>query len=434
MRVKIIPTRRLQGVVEPPPSKNYTTRCLLAAALAEGESIIRRPAESEDASALKRCLAALGAELIPDGPDLRVRGFGRRPKNPGVLDVGNAGTVLRLLLGVGALLPEVTFVNSYPESLGKRPNQDLLDALTSLGVECRAEAGGRLPITLRGGDRLNQMPPGGRIEVSGEKSSQYLSSLLFLAPLLDRDVEIRVGGSLKSKPLIRQTLEVLSSVGIKVEAAKDLSSFQVAGGQAYQPNEHTVPVDYPAVAALLSAAAIVQSDVTFTGLLPDAQGERAILDVLAQMGADIEHFGPLVRIRGGRPLRGIEFDGDQAIDAIPAMVAVACLAEGQSRFYNVENLRYKECDRITDYRTELNKAGFSVHETQSEILVEGSPNGAIGDVEVDSHFDHRVIMGLTIVGLRTRKGLIINEAQHVAKSYPGFFDQMRLMGAKIAEI
>ncbi len=427
--------------MDPPSSKNYTTRYLLAAALADGESLVRYPAASDDATALKRCLVALGAELIPDGPysggpnsdgsRLRVRGFGRRPKNPGVLDAGNAGTVLRLLLGVASLLSEVTFVNSFPESLGQRPNRDLLDALASLGVDVESREDGRLPITLRGG-----RPRGGKVRVSGEKSSQYLSSLLFMAPLTGEEVEITVFGDLKSKPLIRQTLEVLAYAGIQVEAREDLAFFRVPGGQHYQPREYTVQGDYPGSAALLAAAAVVESDVTVTRLFPDAQGERAIIDVLARMGADIQYDPDqrAVRVRGGRRLRGIQFDGDRATDAVLAMVAAACLAEGPSRFYNVENLRYKECDRITDYRTELNRAGFRVSETQSEILVEGMPGGAPGGAEINSHFDHRVIMGTTVAGLRTERGLIINDAHHIAKSYPRFFDDLRSLGAKIEEI
>lgn len=431
MRVRVYPARRLEGTVDPPSSKNYTTRYLLAAALGDGESLVRYPAESEDAAALKRCLTALGADLIPDGPHLRVRGFGRRPKNPGSLDVGNAGTVLRLLLGIASLLPEVTFVNSYPDSLGKRPNRDLLESLTSLGVDVESYEDGKLPITLRGGGLR-----GGKVEVSGEKSSQYLSSLLFLAPLTGEEIEIHVLGGLKSKPLIRQTLEVLAFAGIKVEAGDDLAYFFVPGGQEYQPREYTVPGDYPGAAALLAAAAVVESDVTVTRLFPDAQGERAIIDVLAQMGADIDYDPPgrTARVRGGRRLKGIQFDGDRATDAVLAMVAAACLAEGSSRFYNVENLRFKECDRITDYRSELNKAGYRVSETRSEILVEGIPGGVTGGVEIDSHFDHRVIMGATIVGLRAEGGLIINDAHHIAKSYPRFFEDLRSLGATIEEI
>jgi 3-phosphoshikimate 1-carboxyvinyltransferase len=106
-------------------------------------------------------------------------------------------------------------------------------------------------------------------------------------------------------------------------------------------------------------------------------------------------------------------------------------AEGTSRFYNVENLRYKECDRITDYLNELRKAGADVEERQSEIIVHGRPEGVEGGVEIDAHVDHRVIMALTVVGLRSMQGLTIRDAQHVAKSYPNYFDHLRALGAQV---
>src|SRR5690606_10012945 len=129
-------------------------------------------------------------------------------------------------------------------------------------------------------------------------------------------------------------------------------------------------------------------------------------------------------------LKAVEFDGDHATDAVLAMVAAAVFAEGTSRFYNVENLRYKECDRITDYLNELRKAGANVEERLAEIIVHGKPEGVEGGVEINAHYDHRVIMALTIVGLRANKPILIKDAHHVAKSYPIFFDHLTALGAK----
>lgn len=451
---RVYPARELRGEIDPPSSKNYTTRYLLVAALADGESLVRCPAlDSEDSRALQRCLTALGARLerveASDGVHLRVRGFGGRPGTPPPLpaaggrpglDVGNAGTVLRLLLGLGALLPEVTYVTPYPGSLGRRPNGDLLEALTALGVGVRSE-GGRLPITLRGGEAVRRGgdgPPGpvGRraVAVSGSTSSQYLSSLLFLAPLLEGGLEISVTGDLKSKPAVRQTLEVIRAAGIAVDAAPDLTRFVVPGPQRYRAGTYTVPGDYPGAAAVLAAAAIVPSDVTVRRLFRDSQGERAIVDVLAAMGADIEHDGERVRVRGGRPLKAIEFDGDLATDAVLAMVAAACFASGTSRFFNVANLRVKECDRITDYRGELLRAGADVDEGPAELIVRGRPDGIAGGAVVDSHLDHRVVMGLSIAALRARAPIVIRDAHHVGKSYPQFFAHMRALGARCERV
>ncbi|MFZ5818217.1 MAG: 3-phosphoshikimate 1-carboxyvinyltransferase [Bacillota bacterium] len=426
MDVRVYPANRLEGVINPPSSKNYTTRYLLAAALAEGESLIRYPAESEDAEAMQRCLTDLGAVLNREGEHLRVRGFGRHPRSPGTLNPGNAGAVLRFLMAVcAATLEQVTFVTEFHDSLGKRPQGDLLAALAQLGARSMSRDG-RLPITLFGGDLR-----GGKVVVSGEISSQFTSGLLFAAPLTGEALEIEVTGEMKSRPPIRQTLQVLREAGITVEASDDLRRFHIPGGQHYQPREYTIPGDYPGSAALMAAAAVVDSDVTIQRLFVDEQGERAAIEVLAAMGADIVHDGRQVRIRGGRPLRAVRFDGDRFTDAVLALTAAACLAEGESTFYNVENLRYKECDRITDYRGELNKLGARVAEERDRLIIAGRPEGVEGGAEVESHIDHRVIMGLTILALRAQQPVLIREAQHIAKSYPAFFDHLRSLGARI---
>lgn len=420
------PTERLQGELQALSSKNYTTRYMLAAALAEGESRIRYPARSEDSDALRRCLKDLGASLVEDGTEMRIQGFGRHPKPVKELNVGNAGAVLRFLMSIASLLPEVTFVNAYPDSLGKRPHDDLIAALQTMNVRIEHNQG-KLPITVCGGQ-----PKGGQIRVSGRVSSQYLSSLLFLTPLLAEDSEIQVLHELKSKIVIGQTLEVLREAGIEIEASEDLMHYRVPGNQRYRSGEYTVQGDYPGSAAILAAAAVTQSDVSVHRLLEDSkQGERKAVDVFRAMGVPLTHENGTVRIQGNGKLQSVEFDGDEFTDAVLACVAAAVFAEGTSRFYNVENLRYKECDRITDFVTELRKAGADVEERQSEIIVHGKPEGVPGGVVIDAHYDHRVIMALTVVGLRSKEGLIIRDAHHVAKSYPQFFEHIKSLGADV---
>ncbi|MDP4096862.1 3-phosphoshikimate 1-carboxyvinyltransferase [Paenibacillus sp. P96] len=426
MDVIVKPTPSLKGQFGALSSKNYTTRYLLAAALAEGTSTIYYPAHSEDSDAMRRCIKDLGAVLEEDDEKIVITGFGRHPRQASELNVGNAGAVLRFLMGIAAFLPDVTFVNTYPESLGKRPHDDLIDALGQLGVEVEHRQG-RLPIRIRGGQ-----PRGGKIKVSGSVSSQYLSALLFLTPLLEEDSEIEVLHDLKSKVVIGQTLEVLEQAGITIHASDDYMSFKVPGRQAYQARNYTVQGDYPGSAAILAAAAVTQSDVTVERLMVNSkQGERAIVDVLQMMGVPLTHEQDTVHVQGNGKLKAVEFDGDAATDAVLAMVAAAVFAEGTSRFYNVENLRYKECDRITDYLAELAKAGARVEERQAEIIVHGRPEGVEGGVEINAHFDHRVIMALTVVGLRAQQPLVIRDAHHVAKSYPQYFEHLSALGANV---
>lgn len=426
MDLIVRPTAELKGEIGALSSKNYTTRYLLVAALAEGTSTVYYPAHSEDSDAMRRCIADLGAILEEDDEKIVITGFGKHPKDVKELNVGNAGAVLRFLMAVASLCPDVTFVNTYPDSLGKRPHSDLIEALSSMGVEIEHNDG-RLPIRLRGG-----APKGGKIRVSGEVSSQYLSALLFLTPLLEEDSEIEVFGDLKSKVVIGQTLEVIEQAGITIHASADYMSFKVPGRQSYQAREYTVQGDYPGSAAVLAAAAVTKSDVKIHRLMERSkQGERAIVDVLQMMDVPLSHRDNTVHVLGNGRLRPVEFDGDAATDAVLAMVAAAVFADGTSRFYNVENLRYKECDRITDYLNELKKAGAQVEERQSEIIVHGRPSGLEGGATINAHYDHRVIMALTVVGLRCRKPLLIKDAHHVAKSYPQYFDHLAALGASV---
>jgi len=426
MDMIVTPTARLKGEIQALSSKNYTTRYLLVAALAEGQSTILHPAHSEDGEAMRRCIRDLGAIVEEDDEKIVITGFGRHPRHVKELDVGNAGAVLRFLMSTAALLPEVTFVNNYPLSLGKRPHDDLIETLQTMGVEVEHD-NGRLPITIRGGN-----PRGGKIRVSGSVSSQFLSSLLFLTSLLDEDSEIEVLHDLKSKVVIGQTLEVLAQAGIVIHASDDLMHYRVPGRQKYIAQTYTVQGDYPGSAAILAAASVTESDVVVHRLMENSkQGERAVVDVLKAMGVPLTHENGIVHVSGNGRLTAGEFDGDEFTDGVLAMVAAAVFAEGTSRFYNVENLRYKECDRITDYLAELRKAGAHVEEKRDEIIVHGRPEGVEGGVEIDAHFDHRVIMALSVVGLRAKQPLRIKDAHHVAKSYPHYFDHLKALGAQV---
>jgi len=461
-----------------PGSKYYTLRYLLAAALADGESVVVGPALSDDTAALVVALRALGAELAWERADadagasggaatgqwaLRVRGCGGKPRRPadGVVQAGNAGAVLRLLLGIGALLPEVTFVTNHPESLGRRPNADLLAALRMLGLQTETrEPGGLLPITLRGGP-----PHGGAVSVSGARSSQYLSALLYLAPLLPLGLDIAVVDDLRSAPLVRATLRALAEAGVAV-TAPDLRHFVVVGGQAYRAGRYVVPGDTPSAAALAAAALTLGAPLHLTGLAAAEDDLQAFVAALTTLGAPLTttptpaNHGALtldahsvpssnsapshptlihrppshMDVGRGQGLGPRVIDGDACIDSVPALVAAACFVEGETRFERVATLRLKESDRIGDLCAELGKAGCDVTPLPDTIIVRGRPQGIAGGVEVDGHDDHRLIQALAIVALRSERGLTINGADAIAKSYPWFFDDLVLVGGSCEDV
>lgn len=426
----IAPMNSLHGEPVVPSSKYYTLRYLLAATCAQGESRIAFPAESDDSDALFRGCRALGAQLEWENEQhhgLRVFGVGRANiTRPVTVNVGNAGAVLRLLLGIGAVLPAITFVTDHPQSLGKRPNRELLEALTALGVVCKGTGPeGYLPVTLHG-EKLH----GGHVKISGARSSQYLSALLYLAPLIGEAVEIEVIDGLKSQPLVHATLEVMYEAGIVVEHDETLTHFTIAAGQNYSPRTYTVPGDYPSAATWLAACAVSNnpsSEIQLARLRPGDEVGEELLAAFRAMGADVLHVEDTVRIRGGRHLRGIKVDGDRMIDCIPVLVAAACFAEGESVFYNIESLHYKESDRIEDLCAELRKAGCTVTPQRDAIMVQGRPQGIEGGVTVDGHNDHRVLMALSIVAMRSRLGLTLTGTEHISKSYPHFFEEVQRM-------
>ena len=152
---------------------------------------------------------------------------------------------------------------------------------------------------------------------------------------------------------------------------------------------------------------------------------------MREFGASVTYDGKEVRLNGHSGLKGVNFNGDTATDMVLAMVGLASLAEGESRFYGIGNLRYKECDRISVPIQELRRLGVDCEERPAEIIVRGCPQGYEGGLEVGSHNDHRVAQMLAIVGLRCHRGVIVLDAENVSKSYPNFFEDLISLGAKI---
>jgi 3-phosphoshikimate 1-carboxyvinyltransferase len=426
MRAIVEPVSYLEGTVLAPPSKNYSSRYIWIASLTKGRSEVVRPASNDDAKALIAACRQLGATIQEDGERLIIDGFGNTPNPVKTLNPGNGGLVLRLLLALGLWLPDVTYQTDYVDSLGKRPQNDLLTALTSLGVQVQSEDG-HLPIHLQG----HRGQGGLTVRVSGAVSSQYATALLLVAPLFPKGLTVQVIGGLRSRPPLETTLEVMAEAGVLVTADWERLIFTVPPGQCYQPRVYQVPGDYPAASALLAAASILPSHVRVERLFQDAQGERAVLDGLIQMGVDLRYDGNAVEVFGGNRLKGIDFNGDQAIDGVLAMAAVAAFAEGKTRFYGVGNLRFKESDRIGDFGAEFRKIGVHVGEGDEELIIAGNPQGYPGGVTIDAHHDHRIIMATAVMGLRTECPLSIIGAEHVRKSFPDFFETLKAIGAKV---
>jgi len=429
----------LSGTILPPSSKYHTLRYILAAFLAQGMSTIYYPAISDDTDVLLQACSRLGAHIKIDSQSdqrriLSILGTGGilRTTPDVIIDVGNAGAVLRLLLGICTLSSEtITFTTPYPQSLGRRPNVDLLRALAQLGATLESHSDeGMLPIKIRGGQIH-----GGNIQISGKKSSQYISALLFLAPLLKEGLEIEIVDELTSASFLDLTLAVLEQAGITVITKDSYKHYVVPGKQHYQPRDYDIPGDYPSAAALLAAVAIAKGEITITNLPSGDTNGEAILEVFSEMGMKISRNGNTITAISDESLHGVNIDGNKTIDSVPVIAAAACFANSPSRIYNVANLHTKESDRINDLTRELNKAGCHVIPSEDSIeIYPVNPDGIRGGVELDAHSDHRLIQAFVAVGLASKHPIAVSGAIHIAKSYPQFFHDLSKLGAKIERV
>ncbi len=421
MILQVEPTTRLQGRIAIPASKSHTIRAVLIAALAKGTSILHRPLISEDTRAAMNACRALGAHINECDDHLEITGFGTAPLQPSKpLNMLNSGTSTNLCLGLLAALGVQADVTG-DASLQTRPVQALTDALQQLDCSVTFQGkNGCPPLSICG--RMN----GGRVVLDASKSSQYVSSLLIACPLAPSKTEIIVENP-SELPYIDLTLAWLNEQKIKY-THEGYTRFVVPGGQRYQSFEKTIPADWSSAAFPLCAAALTDSDVVLEGLdMNDTQGDKAIVDYLRQMGANITETFEGIRIQGST-LKGCTLDINATPDALPALAVLGCCAEDQTTLANVAHARVKESDRITVMAQELAKMGASVTEQQDGLIIDATQlNGA----QMHGHHDHRVVMALAIAGLHATGTTTIDTAEAVAITYPSFVESMQQLGARI---
>jgi 3-phosphoshikimate 1-carboxyvinyltransferase len=264
---------------------------------------------------------------------------------------------------------------------------------------------------------------GGTTNVDGI-SSQFLTAILFAAPLAKNDTTIQVF-NLHERPYVNITLDWLRKQNIRFEN-KGLDWFRVKGGQNYLAFNGRIAADFSTATFAVCAAAITQSELFIKGLdFNDHQGDKAIFNYLEQMGMIIEHKPDGVLVKGGK-LRGIDIDLNDTPDALPALAATACFAEGQTGLLNVKQARIKECDRIAAMATELTKMGAQVEELPDGLIVHGGP---LRGAELHGYHDHRMVMALGLAGLGANGVTSVDTAEAPAVTYPGFVEDYKKLGA-----
>jgi 3-phosphoshikimate 1-carboxyvinyltransferase len=426
----------LKGRVRAPGDKSISHRALILGALAEGETRIEGLLEGEDVLATARAMRAFGAEVERQGEGVwRVAGRGGFDEPAEVIDCGNSGTGVRLIMGAAAGFDlAATFTGD--QSLRGRPMLRVLKPLAEMGAAYAARSGGRLPLTLRGGalKHLAYRLP--------EPSAQVKSAVL-LAGLNGAGCEV-----IEPEPTRDHTERMLRAFGATVTVTDEPGGRRIglAGGQGLKGGFVRVPGDPSSAAFPIVAALITQgSEVTVEGVLLNPL-RTGLFETLREMGADLTISN--AREEGGEPvgdltarasrLHGVEVPPERApsmIDEYPILAAAAAFAEGSTVMRGLKELRIKESDRLALMARGLCACGVGVEEEAEGLIVIGSARGnhpVAGGGAVTTHGDHRIAMSHLVLGLASDQPVTVDQAEMIATSFPGFVDLMRQLGGDIA--
>ena len=415
MNKTILPGART-GEVHIPASKSQAHRMLLCAAMGENEVTLRCRGLSKDILATVACLKALGASVDAEGEVLHLRPVSAPPPGLCLLPCGESGSTLRFLLPlVGALGASAVFEREG--RLPERPIEPLGRELCRNGMDIRND-GARLSCS-------GQLRPGA-FSLPGNISSQYISALLMTLPLLEGESTLRIEGALESAAYVAMTEEVLRLGGVRTE--KTGYGYRIPGGQRcrFAP-ELSVEGDYSNAAFFLCAGALSERGIRVTGLDPQSrQGDRAIVPLLEEMGAQVASDGSSVTVKRDA-LHGITIDASPIPDLIPVLSVVAAAASGETRVIHAQRLRLKESDRLHSTTQMLRALGAEAEELPDGLVIRGGRTLAGGTV--DACGDHRIAMSAAVAGGICRGAVTICGSECVQKSYPDFWtDFQQLKG------
>lgn len=414
---------KLKGTVTVPPSKSHTIRALLIATLADGESVIECPLLEGDGRSALDAAAGLGAEYSISKETLKIKGIGTNYSlGYENLFLGNSGTGTSLFTSAAAL-------GSRPRtfdgdgSLRSRPMKPLLDALSKLGAACTVhQKTGDIPFTIQG-------PLTGGETTVVAVNSQFLSSLLLAAPLIENDTIIHVK-NLHEKPYVEMTLWWLNTMNVTYEVSDDFSTFTVFGNQRYQPFTQRIPGDFSSATFGAVAAALTGGPVTLENIdFSDPQGDKGVFSILEVMGVTVERKQNSAIVSVSEKIKGVEIDLNTMPDALPSFSVLGCIAEGVTSIVNVKQARIKETDRIKVMTEELSKMGAHIEEKEDGLIIHQS---RLSGCKVNGRNDHRVVMALALAGMVAEGETIIETAESATVTYPTFAEDFVTIGADIS--
>ncbi|MFL2916337.1 MAG: 3-phosphoshikimate 1-carboxyvinyltransferase [Nitrospinia bacterium] len=411
--IEIRPVENIQTTVTIPGSKSYTNRALLIAGLTDGECRLEKPLVSDDTKYMIRALKAFGVPVQEEQEAFIVSGKGGKLSTPdGDIFIGNAGTAMRFLTTFSALAPGKIRLDG-DERMRERPVADLLDCLTLMGVHAvSGNNNGCPPIDIAG----EEVSKGGEVELAGEKSSQYLTSILLSAPYFKKDTCINIKGDLTSKSYADITIDIMKTFGVEIENEK-YQHFKVKAGDRYKAQTYQVESDWSSASYFLAAAAVTGGEVTLTDInTQSVQGDAQFTSILEKMGCQIEKKAKSIHIKG-KPLHGITINMNNMPDVVQTLAVTALFAKGETVIKGIGNLRIKETDRIAALTKELTRLGAEVKAGEDYLIVKpGDYTGA----EIETYNDHRMAMSFAVAGLKI-PGILIKNPNCVEKSFPDFF-------------
>lgn len=410
-----------------PGSKSQSIRALILATLARGTSTLTNILESDDTDDAIRVCGQLGAKVIETTDRVVVESAGL-PLYPSetVIDTGNSGITNRFVMPLLGLRKNSATPITYTCSpqMRARPSLSLVEALQQLGMSITAlDQSAPFPI------RVTGPLCGGQAYVSGI-TSQFLSALLLSLPCAEVDSEILVK-DLHERPYVEMTLRWLQQQGIRYQHDQngDVDSFQIPGNQHYNPFDIMIPGDFSSASYFIAAAALTQGHIELTGLdMQDPQGDKRLITILQEMGADIEVRDHTLIIRGGRPLNGIRVDANDIPDMVPTLAVIGTQTQTPLEIYNVRQARLKETDRIHSMTEGLRRMGIHVEEREDGMIV--TP-GTLTGARVRGYQDHRTVMALAVAGMLAEGTTEVDDAEATHKTFPNFVEMMQSVGAKL---
>jgi 3-phosphoshikimate 1-carboxyvinyltransferase len=427
MKVFIVSKHSLSGACYLPASKSQSIRAILFAGMAKGISEIDNTLPSPDISAMVLACRQLGAEIQYNDTKLVITGVDGCPSTPDdVINAGNSGQVLRFIACLAGLQNHYMVISGDDSIRHNRPVKPLLEALPPLGVQCQSlRNDDYAPLILKG-------PFSGHATQLDGADSQPVSGLLMAAAFREgvTSIQVRDPGE---KPWVDLTLQWLHRFNIPYQN-KNFQSYQVTGKATINGFKYRVPGDLSALSFLLVAALITQSEIVVHDVdMSEPQGDKAIVAVLQQMGANISYSESehTISVYRSEELQGIAININDFIDCIAILAVLACFSSGVTRITGAAIAREKESDRIKAISSELAKMGADISELPDGLIIKQS---ALYGASVDSYNDHRIAMSLAVAAMASEGETTIARISCVDKSFPGFATVMQSLGAQIKSV